>query len=42
MRIAQNLAVQILAVAGLATSVVAQAEDFRVQAQLAYDNDQHR
>jgi hypothetical protein len=37
MRIVQNFAVQILAVTGLAAGGVAQAEDFRVQAQLAYD-----
>jgi hypothetical protein len=37
MRIIQNLTVQMLAVAVAATSVAAQAEDFRVQARLAYD-----
>ena len=37
MRIVRNLSVQILAIAGLAASAAAQAEDFRVQAQLAYD-----
>jgi hypothetical protein len=37
MRIARNLIVPALAVAGLATSAAVQADDFRVQAQLAYD-----
>lgn len=37
MRIVRNLTVQVFAVAGLTISAVAQAEDFRVQAQLMYD-----
>jgi hypothetical protein len=37
MRIARNLAAQILAIAVLLASTQAQAEDFRVQARLAYD-----
>jgi hypothetical protein len=37
MRIVRNLTAQILAVAVAATSVAARAEDFRVQARLAYD-----
>jgi hypothetical protein len=37
MSIVRNLSFRVLAVAGLAASAVAQAEDFRVQAQLAYD-----
>jgi hypothetical protein len=38
MRSVGNLTLQIVAMAGLATSFAVQAEDFRVQAQLAYDN----
>jgi len=37
MRLVRNRSVQILAVAGLVTSAAVQAEDFRVQLQLAYD-----
>jgi hypothetical protein len=37
MRIVRYLSVQILAVAGLVTSTAVLAEDFRIQAQLAYD-----
>ena len=37
MSIVRNLAVQILAVAAVAVSAAAWAEDFRVQARLAYD-----
>ena len=37
MRIVRNWSVQVLAIAGFAVSAAAQAEDFRVQAQLAYD-----
>ena len=37
MRIVRNRSVQILAIAGFVTSATVQAEDFRVQAQLAYD-----
>jgi hypothetical protein len=38
MRTVRNWSVQILAVAGLTTSTAILADDFRVQAQLAYDN----
>jgi len=38
MRIVRNRSMQILALAGLVTSAAVQAEDFRVQLQLAYDN----
>jgi hypothetical protein len=38
MRIVRNRSVPILALAGLVTSAAVQAEDFRFQAQLAYDN----
>ena len=37
MRVVRNLSVQVLAIAGLAVSAAAQADDFRVEAQLAYD-----
>jgi len=38
MRLVRNRSVKILAVAGFAISAAVQAEDFRVQLQLAYDN----